>query len=121
MTGVQTCALPIYEAQGAAPVAEPPKKRRFRDKMTSPAWEHFEKGEVDADGFYDAKCIYCGHVIIMGNGKGTSSMDNHWRRACTKIPAEIRKSKDPKQKLLKAYQVNGNVFVLNLNFSVLNT
>ncbi|KAJ3684715.1 hypothetical protein LUZ61_013879 [Rhynchospora tenuis] len=35
------------------------RKRRYREVMTSEAWNHFTKGVVREDGSYDAVCNYC--------------------------------------------------------------
>ena len=108
------------EARGDGPEAEGPvaagtqgqdgenealakgKKKRVREKMTSPFWKWFKKGPPREDGFYDAICIFCGAKFKMGNGKGTGSMKNHFEKACTKVPKGKRQKTDALQKYLQA-------------------
>jgi BED zinc finger len=47
-------------------------------------WQHFKKGIVQTDGFYDAICNYCGQVYQMGNQRGTGSLKHHWTKTYMK-------------------------------------
>jgi hypothetical protein len=42
--------------QGQAP--ENTRKRKFREVMTSNVWQHFKKGPIQTDDFYDTICNY---------------------------------------------------------------
>ena len=76
--------------------------------MTSEAWQHFKKGEVQKDGSYPATCNYCGKVYPMGNSRSTTGMTNHWKRACKKIPLNKRYNPDPTQQILQTNASAGN-------------
>ncbi|KAJ1701665.1 hypothetical protein LUZ63_001444 [Rhynchospora breviuscula] len=71
-------------------------KRGTKETLKASVWAHFKRGEVLEDGSYTATCIYCGHVYLMGNQRGTGNMRNHIRRGCK------RHKPDDLQKLLQA-------------------
>lgn len=86
-----------------------PNKRKTREKLKSVWWNHFAQGDVQADGSYDATCNYCGTVIKMGCQRGTSTMKNHIKKACKKVPWNLRHKPDAIQKLLQAGKDSGMV------------
>lgn len=102
--------------QGPGEVATAPQgtgsktKRRDREKMTSNVWQHFVKGKRMPDKSYTATCLYCKHVYMMGNSRGTGSMKNHVKRGCKKMPRSKRHKSDALQKLLKAGNAPGLIF-----------
>ncbi|KAJ3687487.1 hypothetical protein LUZ61_016651 [Rhynchospora tenuis] len=83
-------------------VPESTKKRKRREKMTSKYWQYFTRGETKEDGYYDAKCNFCGLIYDMGNGRGTGSLGHHFERSCKKVPKAMRKKPKAFQKLLQA-------------------
>ncbi|KAJ1688578.1 hypothetical protein LUZ63_019968 [Rhynchospora breviuscula] len=83
-------------------VPQSTKKRKQREKMISKYWQYFTKGETREDGFYDAKCNFCGHIYDMGNGRGTGSLMHHFEKACKKVPKSMRQKPNALQKLLQA-------------------
>ena len=70
--------------------------------MTSEAWKSFTKGDVREDGYYDAKCKFCGVVYKMGKSRGTGSLLHHVESGCKKMPRSKRVKPDALQRLLQA-------------------
>jgi hypothetical protein len=103
------------EVVAATPEVVPTKKRKEREKMTSKWWAFFEKGIVK-NGWYDAKCIYCGHVFQMGHNRGTSSLSNHIKKSCKKVPMDKRYQPDALQKMLKLGSEKGKSFQFGMHF-----
>ena len=77
--------------------------------MKSKYWTHFEKGETDSEGEYDAICKYCGEKKPMGKQRGTSGLKHHFTKQCKKVPASIKN--DKLQQFLTAGQEAGNLFL----------
>ena len=71
---------PVTQVEGADP-QEPVGKVT---KLRAPVWKHFNRGEVRADGTYDATCKYCKNATFkMGKQRGTNSMRHHLKKGCT--------------------------------------
>jgi hypothetical protein len=87
--------------------SEPVRKRKCRDNMLSSVWDHFKKGDVQADGFYDATCLYCSKIYQMGNQKSTSSLRHHFQKGCRKVPASKRHKPDALQRMLQSANAQG--------------
>ncbi|KAJ1691138.1 hypothetical protein LUZ63_015293 [Rhynchospora breviuscula] len=92
----------VPETQVPDPDPESTKKRKKREKMTSKYWQYFTRGEPKEDGFYEAKCKFCGHIYDMGNGRGTGSLMHHFKKSCKKVPKSLRHKPNALQKLLQA-------------------
>ena len=82
-------------------------KKRTRQNLRAPVWKHFNRGEIKADGTYDAICKYCDETYEMGNQRGTNSMKHHLTKGCKKIPASVRRKPDCFQKLLQMGNLPG--------------
>ena len=102
-------AAPEAPDAAAGPPPRRSKKRKTREKLTSPAWEHFRKGPVAADGSYPSICLYCGQQYPMGNSRSTSNMIHHYKYGCTKFPFDKMVKKDAKQGLLQ-FQAETGMF-----------
>ncbi|KAJ1691751.1 hypothetical protein LUZ63_015906 [Rhynchospora breviuscula] len=94
--------VPETQVPDPDPDPESTKKRKKREKMTSKYWQYFTRGEPKEDGFYEAKCKFCGHIYDMGNGRGTGSLMHHFKKSCKKVPKSLRHKPNALQKLLQA-------------------
>ncbi|KAJ3705867.1 hypothetical protein LUZ61_009572 [Rhynchospora tenuis] len=92
-------------AEGDVPIT---KKRKSKGKRTAEAWKHFTKGEDQDDGSYDATCKYCGEVYLMGNQRGTGSLNHHIKKGCEKIPTRFKRTKLQQMLQVQSGLVEGN-------------
>jgi hypothetical protein len=110
-----TADAPIADA-AAGPSVDPTtlgkRKDRTQDEMTAEVWKHFLKSPRRADGFYEAKCVYCGKSYKMGKSRGTASLRHHiFKRGCKKLPKGLRFPPDALQRMLVDGPAAGITFI----------
>ncbi|XP_056698166.1 uncharacterized protein [Spinacia oleracea] len=51
-------------------------------KLTSPVWNHFER--ITVNDQFKAKCIHCNKLMSANTTNGTSNLNDHLTKRCTK-------------------------------------